>query len=310
MSQFIDNIVNTIGTVLLDKEHQVKLALTCLFSRGHLLIEDLPGMGKTTLAQCLAQVMGLKYERVQFTSDLLPADILGVAIFDRNTSEFRFHSGPVFTQVLLADEINRSTPKTQSALLEAMEERQVSIEGETRPLPEPFFVIATQNPQSQAGTYPLPESQLDRFFMRISLGYPSPQAERSLYKGVDPRERLKTMEPMVSLEQLNTIQNKVLEIKATDQLLDYVQRLVDFTRYDEDFTYGLSPRGAIALLRAAKAWALIHKREYVLPEDIQIVLPSVVGHRVRGKAGSIKNTSVQHSSLSEHLIKSVNVVNT
>ncbi|VUD56600.1 Holliday junction ATP-dependent DNA helicase RuvB [Thalassocella blandensis] len=309
MSQFIDNIINTIGTVLLDKEHQVKLALTCLFSRGHLLIEDLPGMGKTTLAQCLAQVMGLQYERVQFTSDLLPADILGVAIFDRNSSEFRFHAGPVFTQVLLADEINRSTPKTQSALLEAMEERQVSIEGETRPLPEPFFVIATQNPQSQAGTYPLPESQLDRFFMRISLGYPSAQAERSLYKGIDPRERLKSMQSLVTLDQLHTIQNKVQEIKATDQLLDYVQRLVDFTRYDEDFTYGLSPRGAIALLRAAKAWALIHKREYVLPEDIQIVLPSVVGHRVRGKVGA-SSTSAQHASLSEHLIKSVNVVET
>lgn len=310
MSQFIDNIISAVGTVLLDKEHQVKLALTCLFSRGHLLIEDLPGMGKTTLAQCLAQVMGLQYERVQFTSDLLPADILGVAIFDRNSSEFRFHSGPVFTQVLLADEINRSTPKTQSALLEAMEERQVSIEGQTRPLPEPFFVIATQNPQSQAGTYPLPESQLDRFFMRISLGYPSSQAERSLYKGVDPRERLKSMKPLVNLEQLYAIQNKVQEIKATDQLLDYVQRLVDFTRYDEDFTYGLSPRGAIALLRAAKAWALIHKREYVLPEDIQVVLPSVVGHRVRGKVGALTNNSMQHASLSEHLIKSVNVVET
>ncbi len=310
MNQLIDNIIKTVGTVLLGKDQQVKLALTCLFSRGHLLIEDLPGMGKTTLAQCLAQVLGLKYERVQFTSDLLPADVLGVAIFDRNTSEFRFHAGPIFTQVLLADEINRSTPKTQSALLEAMEERQVSIEGETRKLPEPFFVIATQNPQSQAGTYPLPESQLDRFLMRISLGYPSTEAERALYKGVDPRERLKSLKPLVNEKQLEAIQQQVQKIKATDQLLDYVQRLVDFTRYDDDFSYGLSPRGAMALLRAAKAWALIHQREFVLPEDIQVVLPSVVGHRVRGNVGVAKNTSASHGSLTDYLVKSVKVVET
>lgn len=310
MSQLIDKIVAKVGEVLLDKEHHVKLALTCLFSRGHLLIEDLPGMGKTTLAQCLAQVLGLQYERVQFTSDLLPADVLGVAIFDRNQSEFRFHPGPVFTQVLLADEINRSTPKTQSALLEAMEERQVSIEGETRPLPEPFFVIATQNPLSQAGTYPLPESQLDRFLMRISLGYPSRAAERALYKGVDPRHRLKEMQPMVNPEQLQAIQAAVLKVKTTDQLLDYVQRLVDFTRYDEDFSYGLSPRGAIALLRAAKAWALIHKREHVIPEDIQTVLPSVVGHRIRGTVTGMQSGGQQYLSLCEHLIKRVPVIET
>ncbi|MFT5085058.1 MAG: MoxR-like ATPase [Lentisphaeria bacterium] len=308
MNQLIGKIIDSVGTVLLGKEQQVKLALTCLFASGHLLIEDLPGMGKTTLAQCLAKVLGLDYERVQFTSDLLPADVLGVAIFDRETSQFRFHSGPIFTQVLLADEINRTTPKTQSALLEAMEERQVSIEGETRPLPEPFFVIATQNPMSQAGTYPLPESQLDRFLMRISLGYPSAHAERQLYKGADPRERLKSLQAVVSAEQLLEIQAQVNQVKATDQLLDYVQRLVDFTRYSSNFSYGLSPRGAMALLKAAKSWALVNNREFVVPEDIQLVLPSVVGHRVRGVHSHAASPAPQQQSLTKYLIASVNVV--
>ena len=307
MNQLITSIIDKVGTVLLGKEEQVKLALTCLFARGHLLIEDLPGMGKTTLAQCLAKVLGLQYERVQFTSDLLPADILGVAIFDRNTSEFKFHSGPVFTQVLLADEINRTTPKTQSALLEAMEERQVTVEGETRQLPEPFFVIATQNPLSQAGTYPLPESQLDRFLLRISLGYPSREAERMLFSGVDPRDRLKTMEPLINLEQLQTIQKAVDDVKASGQLLDYLQRLVEFTRFDESFSYGLSPRGAIAFLRAAKAWALIHDREFVVPEDLQAVAPAVVGHRVRGGQAAIES-ALSDNPLVKHLITSVAVV--
>jgi len=309
MSELIPKIVDTVGTVLLGKEQQVKLSLACLFAKGHLLIEDLPGMGKTTLAQCLAQVLGLSFERVQFTSDLLPADILGSAIFDRNTSEFVFHSGPVFTQVLLADEVNRTTPKTQSALLEAMEERQVTIEGETRPLPEPFFVIATQNPQSQAGTYPLPESQLDRFLMRVSLGYPSAATERQLYQGVDPRARLANIQPLTSLTQLRAIQDEVREIKASDQLLDYLQRLVEFTRYDESFSYGLSPRGALALLNSAKAWALIHKRAYVVPEDLQTVLPSVVGHRVRGVSHHANgDSSAGSQSLTDFLLESVHVV--
>lgn len=308
MDKTISDAISAIGSVLLEKEHQVKLALTCLFSRGHLLIEDLPGMGKTTLAQCLAKIMGLDYDRVQFTSDLLPADILGVSIFDRNSGSFHFHQGPVFTQVLLADEINRSTPKTQSALLEAMEERQVSIEGQTRPLPEPFFVIATQNPLSQAGTYPLPESQLDRFLMRISLGYPSAQAERKLYMGVDPRETLRRLTPVMNLEQLYAIQKHVNEVKATQQLLDYLQRLVDFTRYDERFSYGVSPRGALALLRAAKAWALIHQREYVLPEDLQVVLPSVMGHRVRGVVEQTVGAEAQYASLTDYILKNVDVL--
>ncbi len=309
MNSLIQEITSSVGQILLGKEHQVKLALACLFSKGHLLIEDLPGMGKTTLAQCLAKVLGLSYDRVQFTSDLLPADILGAAIFNRDTSKFEFHSGPIFTQVLLADEVNRSTPKTQSALLEAMEERQVSIEGETRALPEPFFVIATQNPLSQAGTYPLPESQLDRFLMRLSLGYPDAHTERQLYKGVEPRERLKEVEPVIKLSQLDAIQNQVKAVKASDQVLDYLQRIVDFTRYNEAFNYGLSPRGALGLLLAAKAWALIHDREYVLPEDIQMVIPAVVSHRVRGQKGSNKHDALSsEDAIAEYIIKHVNVV--
>lgn len=309
MKSLIQEITSNVGQILLGKEHQVKLALACLFSKGHLLIEDLPGMGKTTLAQCLAKVLGLTYDRVQFTSDLLPADILGAAIFNRETSKFEFHSGPIFTQVLLADEVNRSTPKTQSALLEAMEERQVSIEGETRALPEPFFVIATQNPLSQAGTYPLPESQLDRFLMRISLGYPDAHTERQLYKGVEPRERLKEIGAVIKLSQLDAIQNQVKAVKASDQVLDYLQRIVDFTRYNEGFNYGLSPRGALGLLLAAKAWALIHDREYVLPEDIQMVIPSVVSHRVRGQKGSNKHDALSsEDAIAEYIIKHVNVV--
>ena len=311
MHQLISSIVQSVGNVLLGKEFEVKLALTCMLARGHLLIEDLPGMGKTTLAQCLSRVLGLEYERVQFTSDLLPADILGVSIFDRNTSTFKFHSGPIFTQVLLADEINRSTPKTQSALLEAMEECQVTIDGETRRLPEPFFVIATQNPLSQAGTYPLPESQLDRFLMRISLGYPSRETERLLFTGVDPRERLKKIDPVLSLDQLQALQNEVDKVKASDQLLDYLQRLVGNTRLSEEFSQGLSPRGAIAFLRAAKSWALVHDREYVVPEDLQTVAPAVIGHRVRGmNQNSLASIFSNDNPLVTQLLSSVDVVET
>lgn len=306
MSSMIDEIVSSVGKTLLGKETQVKLALACLLAKGHLLIEDLPGMGKTTLAQCLAKVLGLQYERVQFTSDLLPGDILGVSVFDRNHSKFQFHAGPIFTQVLLADEINRSTPKTQSALLEAMEEKQVTVEGETRVLPEPFFVIATQNPVTQAGTYPLPESQLDRFLMCISLGYPSPQTERMLFKGVDPRERLKDIQPAISNAQLSDLQAAVNSIKTTDQLLDYLQRLVNFTRHSDRFAFGLSPRGAMGLLRAAKAWALLHDREYVVPEDLQAVVPVVVEHRVQGS--SRVGGQADADTLSAFLLSSVEVV--
>lgn len=284
MEKLIKALIDDIGQVLLGKEEQVKMALTCLFARGHLLLEDLPGMGKTTLAHALANVLGLEYNRVQFTSDLLPSDILGVSVFDRSANNFTFHPGPVFTQILLADEINRTTPKTQSALLEGMAEYQVTVEGETRPLPEPFFVIATQNPSSQSGTFPLPESQLDRFLMRIELGYPNPEAEMAIYKGIDPAKRMASLKPRLSLPQLKTIQAKVDEVQASDALLAYLQRLVSFTRTSSDFAYGLSTRGALALLRCAKTWAMLQGRGHVLPEDIQQVMPAVAAHRLRDAA--------------------------
>lgn len=284
MDKLIQALIDDIGQVLLGKEEQVKMALTCLFARGHLLLEDLPGMGKTTLAHALANVLGLRYNRVQFTSDLLPSDILGVSVFDRSANNFTFHPGPVFTQILLADEINRTTPKTQSALLEAMAEYQVTVEGETRPLPTPFFVIATQNPSSQSGTFPLPESQLDRFLMRIELGYPSPDAELAIYKGIDPARRMAELKPRLTVEQLSEIQNRVDDVQASDALLGYLQRLVHFTRTSPDFAYGLSTRGALALLRCAKTWAMLHGRGHVLPEDIQQVMPAVAAHRLRDAA--------------------------
>lgn len=284
MEKLIKSLVDDIGQVLIGKEEQVKLALTCLFARGHLLLEDLPGMGKTTLAHALANVLGLDYNRVQFTSDLLPSDIVGVSVFDRTNNNFSFHPGPVFTQVLLADEINRTTPKTQSALLEAMAEYQVTVDGETRALPTPFFVIATQNPSSQSGTFPLPESQLDRFLMRIELGYPNAEAEMAILKGLDPSSRIDSIEARITSEQLLSIQGKVDSVQASDSLLAYVQRLVAFTRTSSDFAYGLSTRGALALLRCAKTWALIHGRGHVLPEDIQQVMPSVAAHRLRDAA--------------------------
>ena len=280
MQKLIDQSIKEISTVLLGKERQVRLALCCLISQGHLLIEDLPGMGKTTLSNALARVLGLNYTRVQFTSDLLPADVLGVSIFNRQTSHFEFISGPIFTEVFLADEINRTTPKTQSALLEAMEEGQVTIDGETRPLPHQFFVIATQNPTSQSGTYPLPESQLDRFLMRISLGYPSRDSERKLYIGDDTRAKLSQLKRCINQEELLGIQMAVKDIHCSDDLLDYLQRIVDYTRSSSDVYCGLSPRGGLALLRCAKSWALMQSRSHVIPEDIQAVLPSVVEHRV------------------------------
>ncbi|HMY39957.1 MAG TPA: AAA family ATPase, partial [Marinagarivorans sp.] len=249
---------------------------------GHLLIEDLPGMGKTTLAHCLAKVLGLKFERVQFTADLLPADILGVAVFAREQGVFRFHPGPIFTQVLLADEINRASTKTQSALLEAMEEGQVTVEGKTRPLPTPFFVIATQNPLSQSGTYHLPESQLDRFLMRISIGYPTAQSERMLFEGINPRQALEALQPVINREALLDLQSQVRSVTASHALLDYLQRLVAATRQEAIFSYGLSPRGALAWLNAAKAWAFIHERNYLIPEDLQAVMQAVLGHRLKG----------------------------
>jgi MoxR-like ATPase len=284
MSGMIEDTILKVGSVLLGKEHPIKLALTCLLARGHLLIEDLPGMGKTTLSHALARVLNLSYNRIQFTSDLLPADILGVSVFDKDSGEFNFHAGPVFSQLVLADEINRTTPKSQSALLEAMEERQVTIEGQTRPLPAPFFVIATQNPNTQAGTFPLPESQLDRFLMRIELGYPDAVAERILLKGEDRRIVLERLEPTMNVRQLQEFQDEVEQVKVSEALLDYILRLVQHTRQAPEFAYGLSPRGALALLGCARGWAYIENRSHVVPEDVQAVLPSVVEHRLREAA--------------------------
>jgi len=277
----IDGAVAEVGRVLLGKEAQIRLALCCLFARGHLLIEDLPGMGKTTLSHALADVLGLSWKRVQFTSDLLPADILGVSVYDTRDASFSFHPGPIFTQLLLADEINRTTPRTQSALLEAMGEGQVTIEGETRQLPDPFFVIATQNPIHQSGTYPLPESQLDRFLMRLELGYPHAQAEREMFQR--PRVTLSErtiLQRAIDAEQLEAIREAVAQVHASDNLLDYLQRLVAYTRESAEFAVGLSPRGALALLDCAKTWAVMHSRGHVVPEDLQMVLPSVASHRL------------------------------
>ena len=278
-------IVRAVGGILLDKEHKVRLALACILARGHLLIEDLPGTGKTVLAHALAWVLGLDFKRIQFTSDLLPADILGAAVYDKESGAFRFHPGPVFTEVLLADEINRSTPKTQSALLEAMEERQVSVEGETRALPEAFFVIATQNPLESQGTYPLPEAQLDRFLMRVSLGHPGKEAELALLAGEDRRDLLARLAPVVDMAGLVALQRQVLTVHASTALLEYIWRLLAETRQGGVFRHGLSSRAGLALLAAARAWALMHGRDHVLPGDVQAVLPTVAGHRLKSLAG-------------------------
>ena len=273
-------LLQTANTIISGKEQQLKLSIACLLAKGHLLIEDLPGMGKTTLAHLLAKLFGLNYSRIQFTSDMLPADIIGVSIFDRNTTEFRFHPGPVFSQLVLADEINRATAKTQSALLEAMEEQQITMDGETYQLDDPFFVIATQNPQTQTGTFPLPESQLDRFLMRIVLGYPDRHTERGILSGADRRELLQTIKPEFSTEQLIKMQQQIRKVHISSALLDYVQDILQFSRHSQYFLTGLSPRAGLALLRAAQAWAFIHNREMVIPDDIKAILPSIILHRL------------------------------
>ncbi|KXS51759.1 MAG: MoxR-like ATPase [Marinobacter sp. T13-3] len=286
MKQTIDRVVSELNTILLGKEPQVRLAVCSLLARGHLLIEDIPGMGKTTLSHALAKIMGLSYQRIQFTNDLLPADLLGYAMFDKQAGDLVFHPGPIFSQLVLADEINRASPRTQSALLEAMEERQVSIEGETRPLPTPFFVIATQNPIEQGGTFPLPESQLDRFLMRLRLGYPDPKAERELLEGEDRRALTDRLGTLLPREQLQSLQQAVERVKASPALLDYLQRLLEQSRRMPGLIYGLSPRAGLGLLRAAKAWALMAGRDHVLPDDLQAVFPAVAGHRLeQGEAG-------------------------
>jgi MoxR-like ATPase len=294
VSNLLDAVIARIGEIVLGKEHAARLSLACLLARGHLLIEDLPGVGKTTLAQVLARVLGLNFKRIQFTNDLLPADILGVSIYQQAGQKFEFHPGPIFTQVLLADEINRATPKTQSALLEAMEEHQVTVDGVPHRLPDPFFVIATQNPHHLIGTFPLPESQLDRFLMRIELGFPDRAAERQLLKGRDRRELLETLAPVIDPARLMVLQQQATQVHASDALLDYVQNLVEATRRHPDIAEGLSPRAALAWLKAARAWALLEGRAHVLPEDVQTVAVSVIAHRLTPAKSGMAREQLAH----------------
>jgi MoxR-like ATPase len=298
----LDHARKAIGGIILGKDDQIALALSCLLARGHLLIEDLPGLGKTMLAQTLAHVLGLSYRRIQFTSDLLPADIVGVSVFRQSKGEFEFQPGPVFAQLVLADEVNRATPKAQSALLEAMEEHQVSVDGNTRPLPEPFFVVATQNPSDQIGTFPLPESQLDRFLMRLELGYPNSENERKLITGEDRRSMLDEVEPAITPETLTTLQKAAVSVHMSDPLVDYIQALVRHTRESPEIDIGLSPRGALALVAAAKAHALVEHHSGVFPDDIQSVFVAVAGHRLK-PAG---NTSFRSAAeLCQHVLDTV-----
>ena len=276
----LQRALDALETVVLGKPRQVRLCLACLLARGHLLIEDVPGVGKTTLAHALAQVLGLAWQRVQFTSDLLPADIIGVSVFDRTSQQFKFRQGPVFTQLLLADEVNRASPRTQSALLEAMEERQVSVDVTTYRLPEPFFVVATQNPHEQLGTFPLPESQLNRYLMRVTLGYPDAAHERELLRSGDRRDLIPHLEPVLGPEAVLQAQHLVRATHVAEPLLDYAQTLIARTRERPDLKLGLSPRAGQGLIRAAQAWARLAGRAAVLPEDVQAVLPAVVAHRL------------------------------
>ncbi|MBF0624253.1 MAG: AAA family ATPase [Magnetococcales bacterium] len=282
----LDELLVRVGGIILGKERQIRLAVACLLARGHLLIQDRPGVGKTTLAQALARSLGAGFRRIQFTSDLLPADVLGVSVYDRHTEAFRFHPGPIFSQVILADEINRAMPKAQSALLEAMEEGRVTVEGETRPLPEPFFVIATQNPLDRAGTFPLPQSQLDRFLMCLDLGYPDARSERALLEGIPRRRLLADLTAVLDPAALSGLQVRVDRIHAAAPLLDYIQDLLAYSRTSVHFRAGLSPRAGLGLLAASRAWAFLAGREEVLPEDVQAVLHGVVGHRLVPVVGS------------------------
>jgi MoxR-like ATPase len=279
-------LVDQVSTIVLGKQSQVELSVICLLADGHLLIEDIPGVGKTTLAQALARSLGLGFSRVQFTADLLPSDLLGVSVYERATEGFAFHPGPVFAQVLLADEINRAGPRTQSALLEAMEERQVSVDGQTRPLPSPFFVIATQNPTEQLGTHPLPESQLDRFALRVSLGYPDPQAERELLQGRDKREQLAQLSPLMPMAEWQAAQAAVQHVHVSPALLDYLQALVAASRQGRWFVQGLSPRAGLSLLKLAKARALLQGRQHVSPDDLQALWVAAIAHRVVAASNS------------------------
>jgi MoxR-like ATPase len=295
--QKLESLVNQLNTVIVGKTRQNHDCVTCLLACGHLLIEDVPGVGKTTLAHALARTFGLQFSRVQFTSDLMPSDLSGVSIYERAREAFVFHPGPLFAQVLLADEINRASPKTQSALLEAMEEKQVTVDGTTHPLPSPFFVIATQNPLDQIGTYALPESQLDRFLMRISLGYPDRAAERQLLSGHDRRDMLETLPSLLTPAELHTLQQQVQAVHAAPPLLDYVQDLIAATRNGQWFMQGLSPRAGIAVLRAAKARALLCGRDYVAPDDVQAILPQTIAHRLTPVSEAGRGASEQVRAL-------------
>jgi MoxR-like ATPase len=286
MAAQLTHLIDQISTIIVGKRAQIEDCVACLLAGGHLLIEDVPGVGKTTLAHALAVSLGLRFSRVQFTADLMPSDLVGVSVYERSKEAFIFHPGPVFAQVLLADEINRAGPKTQSALLEAMEEQQVTVEGETRALPRPFFVIATQNPSEQVGTYPLPESQLDRFLMCITLGYPDRASERALLAGQDRREAINHLRPLMTPDELVAAQRAVLAVHASGALLDYLQALLAATRGGAWFVEGLSPRAGIAVLRAAKARALLGERDYVAPDDIQAILAQTVAHRLMPLAGA------------------------
>jgi MoxR-like ATPase len=298
-----DQVTEQVGQIILGKDREIRLAFACLLARGHLLIEDVPGVGKTLLARSLAVVLGFDYRRIQFTSDMLPADIIGVSIFDQNTSTFRFNRGPLLAELVLADEVNRATPKSQSALLEAMEEQQITVDGETYHLPDPFFVIATQNPSHQIGTFPLPESQLDRFLMRICLGYPPESDERELLSGPDRRSALKKIEPLISKQQIADMQAATQDIHVSDAILDYTQALVRFTREAPELEIGLSPRGAVDLIGAARCWALISGHGGVRPEDIKAVFSAVASHRLRSR----NDTSQPHPDVAAFVLQSVPV---
>lgn len=299
LAEQLQRLQRQISTIIKGKPEQVRDCIACLIAGGHLLIEDLPGVGKTTLAHTLSVSLGLRFSRVQFTADLMPSDLLGVSIYERASGEFVFHPGPVFAQVLLADEINRAGPKTQSALLEAMEEQQVSVDGRTHALPQPFFVIATQNPSEQLGTYPLPESQLDRFLMCLSLGYPDAAAERELLLGQDSREAIRELQAVMTPEELLQAQGVVRSIHAAPALLDYLQALIAATRSGQWFVEGLSPRAGLAVLRAARARALLEQRDYVSPDDVQAILPQTIAHRLRPRAGAGRGAREQVRAMIE-----------
>jgi MoxR-like ATPase len=292
----VQGVVQQAGKIILGKEHPIRLALACLLAHGHLLIEDLPGVGKTTLAHVLAKLLGLNFHRIQFTSDMLPADIIGVSVYERESATFKFHPGPIFAQLILADEVNRAMPKTQSALLEAMEEHQVTAEGETRLLPEPFFVVATQNPSHQVGTFPLPESQLDRFLMRIELGYPDHNSERQLLQGAERRDMIAGLDACLAPGELMDLQAMVKTVHIAPPLLDYIQALVEHTRRSPEYATGLSPRAALALVHASRAWALLDDRDKVVPEDVQAVLPGIAGHRLRPVHDGVRMTSIDKAN--------------